>query len=60
MIPHGVFPSHFIFLWLHSGVWKFLGQALKLSCSCDLLAHCARLGIESVPPQHHELPQSDS
>lgn len=36
MIPHGVFPSHFIFLWLHSGVWKFLGQALKLSCSCDL------------------------
>ena len=47
----------FFFLFrLHptSYIWRFLGQGLNLSCSCDLgsnarsLTHCTGLGIEPV------------
>ena len=49
----------FFFSHAHS-IWKFLGQGLNLSWSCDLLhscsnarslTHCAWLGIEPAPPQ---------
>jgi len=44
------------------GIWKFLGQGLNLSPSCDLhhscshtrsLTHCARPGIKPTLPQRH-------
>ena len=47
-------------------IWKFPGQELNPSCSCDLhhscshtgsLTHCTRLGIEPVPLQQLELLQ---
>lgn len=49
------------------GIWKFLGQGLNLSHTCNLCCSCGksftpcttRLGIEPMPPQHPKLPQSD-
>ena len=50
-------------------IWKFSGQRLNPSHSCDLhhscsnagpLTHCAGLGIKPAPPQWPELLQLDS
>ena len=54
--------SHWFFffnVYTH-GIWKFLGQGLDPSCSCDLqcscsntspLSHCAGPGMKVAPPQ---------
>ena len=56
-----------LFYGLTCSIWKFLGQGLNLSFSCDpghncsnLLTHCARLRIKPAPPQHLEPLQSGS
>ena len=56
----------FFFNGLTHGIWKFPGQKVNPSHSCDLyhscnntrsLTYCTRLGIEPTPPQHPELLQ---
>ena len=45
----------FLFFGRTCSIWKFPGQGLNLSCSCDLyldpLTHCARREIKPMPPQ---------
>ena len=47
----------FFFSHTHN-TWKFLGQGLNLSLSCNLmldpLTYCTGLGIEPAPPQRPE------
>ena len=65
VIQSMLFFSFFFFYfygYTHS-LWKFPGQGLNPSCTCsnaESLIHCARLGMEPIPPQQPELLQLDS
>uniref|UniRef100_A0A8D1CN13 Uncharacterized protein n=1 Tax=Sus scrofa TaxID=9823 RepID=A0A8D1CN13_PIG len=63
------FLSLFFFNGCTHSIWKYPGQELNPSCSCNLhcscgntrtLTHCTRPGFETLPPQPPEPLQSDS
>ena len=40
-----IFLKYFIFMAYAFGIWKFPGQRLNLSCSCNLCCTCGNTGF---------------